>query len=194
MVRSEMPKTNTMKKQMQKSKKKQTSSAEKQVKLIPKLDLSYGPVPADHPFKPAGFDPQVFPWPLKSATVEEVYSAHLFSHLTGADRLRFMDELYRVLVPGGKATVVVPYWNSSRAIQDPLTQWPPLCEQSFLYFNKSFRNANSVTLPVSCDFDFSYGYSLDADTAVRTDDTRPFWIKHYSNAVLDLYITLQKKA
>lgn len=169
----------------------------KQSKYTPNkiaLDLSYGDLPANHPFvRPAGFDPTRFPWKIDSESVTEAFSAFLFQRIPARDRGPFMDELYRVLVTGAKATFIVPYYSSARAIQDPTTEWPPLCEQSFLYFNKKFREDNKLPYPFKSDFDFSYGYSLDNETALRTDDTRPFWIKHYANTVNDLNIVLVKK-
>lgn len=106
-----------------------------------------------------------------------------------------MDELWRVLVPGGKCTFIVPYWSSARAVQDPLAAWPPLCEQSFLYFNKKFREDNKIQAlyEIRCDFDFGFGYSLDNETATKADDTRPFWTKHYVNAINDLQLVVTKR-
>ena len=71
---------------------------------------------------------------VKSATIE-----HKLEYVPGHERVRFMEELHRILVPGGTATVVVCYWSSPRAIQDPMLAWPPMCDQSFLYFNKGWR-------------------------------------------------------
>jgi hypothetical protein len=88
-----------------------------------------------------------------------------------------MDELHRVLIPGGKATIVVPYWTSPRAIQDPMSQWPPFSEHSFLYFNKTWRDANAAGYDMTCDFDFVYGFVLDPETNLRTADVHSFWIK-----------------
>ncbi len=159
-----------------------------------KLDLSFGDLPKDHPFhRPKGFDPLSLPWKLKSASVEEAYSAYLLHRIPAAKRGPFMDELWRVLVPGGKATIVVPYWHSARAIQDPSAEWPPLCEQSFLYFNQQFRTDNHWPSRMVCDFDFVYGYTFDPETASKADEARMFWLKHYTNTINDLQIVLTKR-
>ena len=54
----------------------------KQSKYTPNkiaLDLSYGDLPANHPFvRPAGFDPTRFPWKIDSESVTEAFSAFLF--------------------------------------------------------------------------------------------------------------------
>jgi len=158
-----------------------------------KLDISYGP------FIPEGFKRFDFfkcntaQWPYKDGSVEEIYSAYVLCRIPGRNRGQFMDEAYRVLKPEGKMVVIVPYAFSSRGIQDYTFEWPPICEQSFLYFNKEWRKQAQVDYPINCDFDFSYGHSFDPDTANRSDDARPFWIKHYLNSVNDIQINMVKK-
>jgi len=159
-----------------------------------KLDLSYGDLPPGHPFsRPDKFDVCKTPFPLADGSVEEAYSAFLLQRIPAKLRGVWMDELWRVLVPGGKATVIVPYWTSARSVQDPFAEWPPLNEQSFLYFNRKFREDNKLPYGMACDFDFVYGYTLEQETTLRTDDTRPFWIKHYVNAINDLQVVLTKR-
>jgi len=161
-------------------------------KLI-KLDLSYGPLPDNHPYTRMDFDPFDFPWPLKDKSVEEAFSAYLLHRVPAQSRGQWMDELYRVLVDEGKAIVITPYWTSFRSVQDYCVEWPPVVEQSYLYFNKGFRDANKIDYPIKADFDFQYGYTLDADTQSRTDEERAFRVKFYNNSVLDLQVTLTKR-
>lgn len=159
-----------------------------------KLDLSYGPLPDGHQYQRIPkLDPIKFPWPLKDESVEEAFSGYLLNRIPAKLRGKFMDELYRVLVPSGKAIIVVPYWSSPRAIQDATSEWPPLCEQSFLYYNKQFREINKERNTCTCDFEAVAGYALEQETVGRNDDTRPFWMKHYLNTVNDLHVTLTKK-
>lgn len=159
-----------------------------------KLDLSFGDLPQGHPFiRVPGLDALHPSWKLANESVEEAYSAYLLNRIPGKDRLAWMDEVYRILIPSGKLTVIVPYWHSARSVQDPLSEWPPMCEQSFLYFNKKFREDNKWPSEAICDFDFAYGYSLDQETQLRTDDSRPFWIKHYCNSVADVQLVLTKR-
>jgi len=168
----------------------------KQVTVTTKLDLSYGDLPPEMGFsKPKGFDPMKLPWDISSESVEEANSSYLLNRISGEKRMEWMAELWRVLVPEGKCTVIVPYWGSPRSVQDPYSAWPPMSEQSFLYFNKAFRDTNKIELNGSgySDFDFVYGYTLDPETAGKSDDARPFWIKHYINSVSDLQVTLTKR-
>jgi predicted SAM-dependent methyltransferase len=73
-----------------------------------------------------------FPWPWKDATVQEVFCSHFLEHVPGPTRIPWFDELWRILVPSGKATIITPYWASMRAIQEPTHQWPPISESSYL--------------------------------------------------------------
>jgi len=164
------------------------------VKKFIKLDLSFGDLPKGMDFiRLRNFDPLKFPWNIKSNSVEEAFSAFLINRIPGEQRYKFMDELWRVLRLGSKVTIIVPYWTSPRSIQDPGAAWPPMVEQSFLYFNKEWREAQKIFNGCKCDFDFVYGYTMEQETLGRNDETRPFWIKHYVNSVNDLQVTLTKK-
>jgi len=139
-------------------------------------------------------DLNVIPWPFEDGSVEEVHASHFFEHLTGAQRIAFMNELWRVLQPEGKATIITPYWASPRAIQDPTHQWPPVAESSYLYFNKQWRQDNGLEhYQIRCDFDFSFGYNIDAPWSLRSTEARDFAVRHYQNVVSDLHVVLTKR-
>lgn len=133
-----------------------------------------------------------FPWAYKDASVEEVSCLHKLEYIPARLRVPFIEELWRVLIVGGKVSVIACYWSSPRAIQDPNLEWPPLCEQSFLYFNKGWRAANQLP-EIKADFDFSYGYQVDPETAGRNQESQAFWLKHYNNTATDLQLVLTKR-
>jgi SAM-dependent methyltransferase len=134
------------------------------------------------------------PWPFKVASVEEVACNHFLEHLDGPQRVAFMEELYRVLKAGGKATIVTPYWASMRAVQDPTHKWPPVAESSYLYFNKGWRTANKLDhYAIRCDFDFTYGYNLPPEWTMKHQEVRDHAVRHYQNVVSDLIVTLTKR-
>ena len=162
--------------------------------LIPKLDLSYGVLPDNWEFKRM-FDPEKLPWKLGDETVQEAYCGFTLNRIPGCKRMEWMAELWRVLVLGGKVTIIVPYWSSPRAIQDPNSQWPPFCDQSFNYFNKAFRDVNKEPKNWEgyCDFDVAGGYQFDPDAMTKSDDVKAFWVKHYLNAVSDIHMVLTKR-
>lgn len=134
-----------------------------------------------------------FPWPFKDSSVEEAHCSHFFEHVPAKLRGKWMDELYRILAPGGKCTLITPYYNSIRATQDFTHEWPPVSPNSYLYFNKGWREQNKLThghYEMKCDFDFTYGYSINAAWASKSEETRNFGINHYQNVVDDLHCTV----
>ncbi len=138
-------------------------------------------------------NPQEFPWPYEDNSINELTVAGVLEYVPGKLRGEFMDEVYRVLHPEGKAIFAVPYWNTARSVQDFRYEWPPLCEQSFLYFNKGWREANKIDVDMAADFDFTYGYTCDPETAARNEESRSFYIKHYTNCVDALHLILTKR-
>jgi hypothetical protein len=126
-------------------------------------------------------------------SVKEIMCAGVLEFVPGKERGHFMDECYRILVDDGKMTVIVPYWNSWRAYYDTRLEWPPFSEQSFLVYNKAWREANMKDVELLCDFDFSYGYAWEPETVSRNDESRAFWTKHYTNSVDALQLTLTKR-
>lgn len=139
-------------------------------------------------------DLRVRPWPFADQSVEEVVCNQFFEHLTGEERMGFMDELWRVMKVDAKAVFVTPYYTSMRAIQDPTHKWPPIAETSYLYFNKGWRDTNGLShYPIGCDFDFSFGYLLAGDVAARNQEYRDNAIRQFNNAVTDLQVTLVRR-
>ena len=135
-----------------------------------------------------------FPWPYEDNSIKDMTVGGVFEYVQGRLRGRFMDEVYRVLVPNGTVAFAVPYWNTAKGCQDYRYEYPPLCEQSFLYFNKGWREVNKLELGIVCDFDYTYGFQAEAETAARNEESRSFYIKHYTNCVDALHLMLTKRA
>jgi predicted SAM-dependent methyltransferase len=134
---------------------------------------------------------EAFPWPWKDASVEVVHCSHYVEHTP--DLIAFMNELGRILIPGGTAQIIAPYYTSMRAWQDP-THVRAISEATFLYFNKDWRVSQKLDhYPITCDFDYSYGYAMAPEWAVRSQEARDFAIRHYWNVVNDLHVTLTRK-
>jgi hypothetical protein len=99
-----------------------------------------------------------FPWPWGDGQVAEINCSHFIEHIPMAyvDKkenvafiptensvdllVRFFDECYRILMPGGKMTVFWPNHRNDRAFQDPTHRRfiPPTM---VLYLNKNWRVA-----------------------------------------------------
>jgi len=136
-------------------------------------------------------DLEKFPWKFKSDSIDEINCSHYIEHTV--DLIKFMDECCRILKTGGKMTVIAPYYANIRAWQDP-THKRAISEASFLYFNKAWREQNKLThYDIKSDFDFTYGYQIDAAWSNRNEEARNFAIKHYINVISDIQVVLTKK-
>ena len=136
-------------------------------------------------------DLEKYPWPWRDASVEEIHVSHFVEHLT--DMIPFMEECWRILIPGGKLTVIGPYYSSMRAWQDP-THKRALSEATFLYFNEGWRKSQKLDhYDIHCDFDYTYGYMMVPEWAAREESARQFAIKHYANVVNDIVVHLVKR-
>jgi hypothetical protein len=152
------------------------------------------------------------PWPWPDCSVEEAHCSHFLEHLTNLDgkweRVKFFNELHRVLVPGGKCQVIIPYWCSQRYYGDP-THKEPFSEMGWLYLIREWRLGNPAkgvgpNAPhadvthnpdgYSCDFETTYGFSLHPEIALRSQPQQQFAMQFYKESCLDMLATLTKRA
>lgn len=148
------------------------------------------------------------PWPWPDNSVEEAHSSHFVEHLEARERIHFCNELYRVLVPGGKCTVIVPHFASCRAYGDMTHKWPPVSEFWFYYLSKDWRlgnpaagirgnaphnDASHVPWGYSCDFDAVWGYTTHPAIAIKNQE----YIQHawgfFKEAIQDIQAHLTAK-
>jgi SAM-dependent methyltransferase len=134
-----------------------------------------------------------FPWDFADESFSEINCTGVFEYIPAKLRGKFMDEIFRILAPDGKMAMTVPYFTSWIAIHDFRIEWPPLSEQSFLLFNKVWRETNKKDLKLKCDFDYTYGYTAEAEVAARNDETRSMQIKYYNNTVQSLHLMFTKR-
>lgn len=74
------------------------------------------------------------PWPWEADSVREVFARDIFEHLP--DRIQTMNELWRILVPGGKATIIVPSAAKGAGFAQDPTHKSAWCMNSFQYYRK----------------------------------------------------------
>lgn len=135
-----------------------------------------------------------FPYPFKDNSVDTFYSAHFVEHLTGEQRIKFFNEVYRILKPNARIRLIHPYYKSARAVQDPTHQFPPICEESYLYWTKQFREDNRLGHYLGdCNFSFNIFYTfMDNSWMNKNEETRNFAIRHYFNVVADMIVDMTK--
>jgi SAM-dependent methyltransferase len=90
-------------------------------------------------------------WPWQTSSVEEIVAADVIEHLH--DKLHTMNEIWRVLKPGGVVTIVVPTTEGSGAFQDPthVSFWN---RRSFLYYEAGnlYRERFAITYGIQAAF------------------------------------------
>ncbi len=141
------------------------------------------------------------PWPWPDSSIDEVNSSHFVEHLDfnrhNPERVRFMNELWRVLKPGAKATIVTPHWCSNRAYGDFTHADKPVAEMFFYYISREWRKREAPHTDIefnpqgfSCDFAATWGHSFGPELAQRAQEYQTFALQNYKEAALDLVATL----
>ncbi len=153
-----------------------------------------------------------YPWPVGDNSVSEAHCSHYVEHIPLAywnpgntyspemknaksvDALcKYFEEVHRILVPGGKLTIIAPYYNNQRCWQDP-THRRAICDSTFYYVSKDWRKANGLDhYGMSCDFDAVWGYGMDPCLEGRNEEYRAFAVRHYTNVISDIHAHLTKK-
>ena len=132
-----------------------------------------------------------FPWPFETSSVDKIFCSHYIEHTP--DLISFANELHRIMKVGAKAEIIAPYYSSIRAWQDP-THLRAISENTFLYFNKKWREINRLDhYQVVADFDFECNFILNPHWQDKPVDEIKFAIKHYINVVSDIHVILTKR-
>lgn len=176
-----------------------------------KLDLGSGPTPAEgfvgaditgvldwekatEPGQVGLVDLRDFPWPWHDSSVEEVVSDHYIPYQTPREWIFFVDNLWRILVPGGLATIIYPNVRTGRAFQDPMyLDHIPL--ERWSYSSKAWRVNAGIDHPPYpvCDLEIE-GFTwrgVHDDFRGRSDETRQFASAHYWDVAADSILKLR---
>jgi SAM-dependent methyltransferase len=138
-------------------------------------------------------------WPWADNSVEEAHASHFIEHLEPMERWHFFNELYRVLKPGAKATIITPDWCSQRAYGDMTHKWPPVSGFFWFYLSKEWRAANAphndaqhVKGGLSCNFGAQWGPTVHPEIATRNQEYQQHAITFFKEACQDSICTLTK--
>ena len=97
----------------------------------------------DEPEVDIVWDLEDIPWPLPDESVLVAIASHVIEHINPVKGgfLKFMDEVWRVLKPGGEFAIVTPHGSSQGYLQDP-THCNPCNENTFFYFTPDHQLYN----------------------------------------------------
>lgn len=107
--------------------------------------------------------------------------------------IKFINEVYRILKPGGEVTITAPYAMHSRAFGDP-THTRYIHDMSFSYFNKEWRDLNKLGhYNIEADFDMKFSYFIDESLTLKSEEIRQEAFLKDWNSVLDIIVKMTKR-
>lgn len=68
------------------------------------------------------WDLNVFPWPFGNDRFEVIKAWAVLEHLD-CDLIQSMNECWRILKPGGRCVLKLPYWSHENSYMDPTHRW-----------------------------------------------------------------------
>lgn len=173
---------------------------------------------ADLPGVDLVHDLQKYPWPFEDESVDEIHCSHYIEHIPHDDLrslleqsdsfeefkkkattekldgvIKFINEIYRILKPGAKATIIAPYYMSTRAFGDP-THTRYFGDSSLYYFNEEWRKKNRLEhYGIIADFNMKYSYFVDNEITLKSEPVRTKAFKHDWNTINDIIVELEKR-
>jgi hypothetical protein len=138
---------------------------------------------------------------LPDDSVAEVFCSHFLEHLEHnqrqPERVRFMNELWRVMVPFGQATIITPHWASNIAYGDFTHADKPVSEIFYSYTDREWRRLNAPDNDAEfnpdgyvCDFDARIGHGMNPEIKDKPEEEQMFAIAWYKEAVYELHALL----
>jgi hypothetical protein len=128
--------------------------------------------------------------------VRQLDCINVLQYVPGWRRVPIWNEWQRLLVPGGRAQVVVPYYSHMQAFAHPQTEWPPMSEFSFMFLDKVWRNASPARAveDLECDLVIeSMATEMDAMYATRTQEWKDEALRWFLNCAVQMTVWLVKR-
>lgn len=133
------------------------------------------------------------PWPWADSSVDEVHCSHMLEHVPRLERIHFVNELWRVLKPGAKATIITPHWASVRAYADVTHEWPPVVPMFWAYLDAEWRKTTPHLDSIKCDFHTTHGFASASRLAGQNPERLRYAAENLIDGADDMIATLTKK-
>jgi hypothetical protein len=141
-----------------------------------------------------------FPWPIDDESVYEFHCAHFVEHIPillqdGSYGLaRFMEEVYRCLMPSGMITIVAPYYMSQEAWQD-FTHCRAITPRTFAYFDKETTKKFGLDhYTGNADFvHLSITRLIGPEWEAKSEEAKKWAMEHYWNVTKEISFILRKR-
>ncbi len=145
-----------------------------------------------------------YPWPIETGSVYEAHCAHYVEHLGDLlsiengqivrrdGLIAFMEELYRIMIPGGLVRITCPYYTSGRAWQDP-THRRAMTNLSMKYFDQTWlRQAKVDHYAIKADFEsINTILVFTPEWESRAEEVKLYHAIHAWNVVDDVVYVLR---
>lgn len=133
----------------------------------------------------------IYPWPFSDNSIYEFRCSHYVEHCR--DLVKFMEEAWRCLIPGGIIDITAPYYSSIRAWQDP-THVRGITEITFLYFCRELTKASKLDHYTGrCNFEvMTKVLHFNVEYESRSTEAREYAMRHFINVVDDIQFILRK--
>jgi len=89
---------------------------------------------------------------LPNDSIDNINASHFIEHLKSNERIELFNEIYRILIPGGRVFIECPDWTCASAYGDPTHKFPPISEWTFSYLNKNWRDTCAPHCGYTCNF------------------------------------------
>jgi len=131
-------------------------------------------------------------WPWEDNSVDEVHCSHFLEHLEPNERVHFVNELYRILKPGAKCTIITPHWCSTRAYGDLTHSAFPVAEMWYYYLSSDWRAVNAPHNNFyTCNFQATWGY-MHQSLHLRNQEYQNFALQNFKESAQDIIATIIK--
>lgn len=138
---------------------------------------------------------------LPDSSVAAARSSHFLEHLehnqAKPERVRFMNELWRVMIDGGEVLIVTPHWASNRAYGDFTHADKPVSEMFYSYLDKAWRAENALDNDIQfnpdgyfCDFVSKVGFVIHPELSQKPAEEVNFALMFYKEAALEMHASL----
>jgi SAM-dependent methyltransferase len=107
------------------------------------------------------------PWPKEwDSLFDWVYADNFLEHMDSHQAIHVLNEIGRVLKPGGRATIIVPHAMSQGAYQDPTHRsfWVP---RSALYWSSKYTPHGGPAVGITAELAMSRQPEVYGDTATE---------------------------
>ena len=117
---------------------------------VVRLDIGSGAASRDgwvsidnraHPAVSLPYDLECYPWPLDDESVLQAFAGHVVARVNPArfGFIAFMNEVHRLLVPGGELQIITYYGTNARYQGDPCA-CNPVTEVTMYHFDPEHRS------------------------------------------------------